>query len=64
VNEIVELAEKAVEPERKSFLSVKESIDTSISFIEEGSLHIYVINNDEEQTIRLGYKGNLIVSLD
>lgn len=64
MNEIVELAEKAIDLERNAFLSVKGSIDTSIYFIEEGSLRIYVIDKDEEQTIRLGYKGNLIVSLD
>ncbi len=40
------------------------SIDTNIYFIEEGSLRIFVSNQKEEQTIRLGYKNNIIGALD
>lgn len=32
--------------------------------MESGSLRVFVLDNYEEQTIRFGYKENLIVSLD
>lgn len=46
------------------FLKVKGSIDTNLYYIESGSLRIFVLDDYEEQTIRFGYKDNLIVSLD
>ncbi len=49
---------------RNEFLKVAGSIDTNIYFIEEGSLRIYIAQEQEEQIIRFGYKNDLIVSLD
>lgn len=64
MKEIIPLAEKEIVIGRNEFLNVKGSIDTNIYFVESGSLKIFVDNDDEEQIIRFGYKGNLIVALD
>ena len=61
---IIALSEKTITLERNEFLKVKGSIDTHVYFIESGSLRIFVLDNFEEQVIRFGYKGNLLVSLD
>lgn len=49
---------------RNEFLKQKGSIDTNLYFITSGSLRIYVINGEEEHTIRFGYKDSFIASLD
>ena len=50
--------------ERNEYLKVKGSIDTNIYLVITGSLRIFVIDEDEEHTIRFGYKNNLITALD
>lgn len=62
--EIIELSDKTITINRNEFLKVKGSIDTNVYYVESGSLRMYVLNEHEEQTIRFGYKENLIVSLD
>ncbi|MGL2966290.1 Crp/Fnr family transcriptional regulator [Flavobacterium sp. XGLA_31] len=62
--EIVELSDKTITLDRNEFLKVKGGIDTNLYFVESGSLRIFVLDDYEEQTIRFGYKNNLIVSLD
>jgi len=64
MKEIVELSDKTITIDRNEFLKVKGSIDTNIYYVESGSLRVFVLDDYEEQTIRLGYKENLIVSLD
>jgi len=64
MREIVELSDKTITIERNEFLKVKGSIDTNLYFVESGSLRIFVLDDYEEQTIRFGYKDNLIVALD
>jgi CRP-like cAMP-binding protein len=64
MKEIAELSEKRITIDRNEFLKVKGSIDTNLYYIESGSLRIFVLEDYEEQTIRFGYKENLIVSLD
>ncbi len=64
MKEIVELSEKTITIDRNEFLKVKGSIDTNVYYVESGSLRIFVLDDYEEQTIRFGYKENLIVSLD
>lgn len=59
-----ELSEKTISLDRNEFLKVKGSIDTNLYFVESGSLRIFVLDNEEEQTIRFGYTGNLIASVD
>lgn len=52
--------------QRNEYLKVKGSIDTNLYLVKNGSLRIFVIDEDEdeEHTIRFGYKNNLIASLD
>jgi len=64
MQEIIDLSEKTVTLNRNEFLKVKNGVDTNVYFIQSGSLRVFVLDNDEEQIIRFGYKGNLIVSLD
>lgn len=64
MKEIAELSDKTMTIDRNEFLKVKGSIDTNVYYIESGSLRIFVLDDYEEQTIRFGYKENIIVSLD
>lgn len=64
MKEIVELSDKEITIDRNEFLKVKGSIDTNLYYIESGTLRVFVLDDFEEQTIRFGYKENLIVSLD
>ncbi|MEZ4800177.1 MAG: Crp/Fnr family transcriptional regulator [Flavobacteriales bacterium] len=61
---IIDLSEKEVTLERNEFLKVRGSIDTNLYYVLSGSLRIFVLDDFEEQTIRLGYKDNIIVALD
>ncbi len=64
MKEIIALSEKTITINRNEFLKVSGSIDTNVYYIEKGSLRIFVLNDNEEQIIRFGYKENLLVSLD
>jgi CRP-like cAMP-binding protein len=64
MKEFVELSTKTIAINRNEFLSVKGSIDTNVYYIESGSLRLFVLDNNDEQVIRFGYKDNLIVSMD
>lgn len=64
MKEIIELSDKTITIDRNEFLKVKGSIDTNVYYIESGSLRVFVLDDYEEQIIRFGYKGNIIVSLD
>lgn len=64
MQQIIALSQKSITLERNQYLTVKGSVDTNVYFVETGSLHVFVLDDFEEQTVRFGYKGNLIVSLD
>lgn len=64
MREIIELSDKEITIGRNQFLKVKGTIDRNLYYIESGSLRIFVLDDYEEQTIRFGYKENIIVSLD
>lgn len=64
MKEIIELSDNTIIIQRNEFLKVKGSIDTNLYYIESGSVRIFVLDEYQEQTIRFGYKKNLIVSLD
>ncbi len=49
---------------RNDFLLQKGALNDDIFFIEKGSLKIFIVNNNEEQIIRLAYKNNLISAID
>lgn len=50
--------------DRHSFLTLEGDIDSNIYYVEKGSLRIFIRDEDQERTIRLGYKENIIVCLD
>lgn len=50
--------------ERNEFLKKAGTVDKNIYFIEEGSLRVFVVDREEERTIRFGYQNNILVSLD
>lgn len=64
MKEITDLSNQTIVLERNEFLKVKGTTDTNIYFVESGSLKVFVLDDHEEQIIRFGYKGNIIVSLD
>lgn len=49
---------------RNAFLKISGTIDTNVYFVKEGSIKIFIEDENEERIIRFGYKGNIIVSLD
>ncbi|MEG3656616.1 Crp/Fnr family transcriptional regulator [Arenibacter palladensis] len=53
-----------LELDRNQFLKVKGSKDTNLYWVVQGSLRIYVVEENEEHTIRFGYTHNFITSLD
>ena len=55
-------SEKTIQ--RYEYLKIKDETDTNIYFIENGSVRIFIMDEDEERNIRFGYSGNIIVSLD
>lgn len=59
-----DLFEKEIHLKRYEFLKNSGTIDTRLYYIQEGSLRIFVSDEQEEKTIRFGYKGNFIASLD
>jgi len=50
--------------QRHSYLKFGGDVNTDIYFIVEGSVRAYVIEEEEELTIRLGYKANIISAID
>ncbi|PIF45269.1 CRP-like cAMP-binding protein [Chryseobacterium sp. 52] len=49
---------------RNEFLKISGTTDTDIYFVENGSVRIFMMDENEERIIRFGYTGNIIVSLD
>ena len=58
------LWDRSISLNRNEFLKRKGSIDTNIYFVKSGSLRIFVMDEEEEQTIRFGYQNNVIGALD
>lgn len=62
--ELLQQAEKVLTLKRNDFVKPCGTVDTNVYYIEHGSVKAYVHINGEEQIIRLGYAGNILVSLD
>lgn len=62
--ELNKLAHKTITLKRNDFLRQQGSVDSSIYFVESGSLKVFILEGGEEQIIRFGYKGNFLVALD
>ncbi len=64
MKDILSLWDKSITLQRNDFLQREGDVNTNIYYVVNGSLRIFVVNDDEEQIIRFGYKDNLVVSLD
>lgn len=50
--------------ERNEYLISEGNIETALYFINSGSLRIFMLDENEEHTIRFGYKDSIITALD
>lgn len=64
MDDLLNLSSKSIVLQRNALLNVYQTVDTNIYFVEEGSIKLFVIDNETEQIIRFGYPGNFIVFLD
>ncbi|MDE5450670.1 Crp/Fnr family transcriptional regulator, partial [Elizabethkingia meningoseptica] len=58
------LFEKTLILTRNEYLKEPDTTDTNIYFVQEGSVRLFITHEAEEQNIRLGYAGNIVVALD
>ncbi|MEH7890630.1 Crp/Fnr family transcriptional regulator [Elizabethkingia meningoseptica] len=58
------LFEKTLILNRNEYLKEPDTTDTNIYFVQEGSVRLFITHEAEEQNIRLGYAGNIVVALD
>lgn len=61
---LLHLSKKVVLLTRNEFLKTSHTTDTNIYWVENGSLRIFIQENDSEQNIRFAYSNNIIVALD
>lgn len=59
-----QLWQKTLVVNRNEYVSVKGNVNTNIYYIANGSLRVFVANEEEDLTIRFGYQGNFIAALD
>lgn len=64
MQELLDLAEKTLNIKRNGLVKATDTADTNIYFVESGSLRIYVTDGEQEQIIRFGYRGDMVVALD
>lgn len=60
----LDLWEHELEFSRNQYVKVRGSIDTNLYYVTEGSLRFYVIDQEEEHTIRFAYQGNFVAAID
>jgi len=58
------LWEKELTLSRGDYLKLEEKTDTNLYWVSSGSLRIYVIDEEEELTIRFAYQNNFVAALD
>lgn len=62
---LIAMAEKKLTINRNAYLKQGYTVDNRVFYIESGAIRAFIVNDDgEDQNIRFGYKGNLIVALD
>ncbi|WP_231596089.1 Crp/Fnr family transcriptional regulator [Sphingobacterium endophyticum] len=64
LNALIHIFNQKIIVKRNDFLKQHDTIDTRIYLIKTGSLKISIYQEDEEQIVRFGYAGDLIVALD
>ncbi len=62
--ELEQLWQTQVTVTRQEFLKVGGTTDTRLYFVEQGTLHVFRLDDGKEQTIRFGYRGDIIAALD
>lgn len=55
---------KSIELKREDLLTHADQVDQNLYWIKEGCIRVYIYSEDQEKTIRFGYKDNIITSLD
>lgn len=58
------LWQEDLELKRHEFLNRKGQINTDLYFVLSGSLRVYIVDKEEEHTIRFGYKNSFFGALD
>lgn len=58
------LWERELKLSRNEYLKFSGSVDTNLYFVSSGTLRIYVVDDEEEKTIRFAYRNEFIASLD
>lgn len=56
--------EKEIVLRRNEYLVTKLEVSTDLYLVEEGSLRVFIDDEEEEHTIRFGYKNSIITALD
>lgn len=64
IQQISHLFTKKKQLKRNEYLKLQDTVDTKIYYIHSGSLKISIVQDKEEQIVRFGYDGELIVALD
>lgn len=58
------LWDKEIQLNRHDILKQKNTTDSNLYYVVNGSLRIFICDENEEHTIRFGYKNNFITALD
>ncbi|CAL2101612.1 cAMP-binding proteins - catabolite gene activator and regulatory subunit of cAMP-dependent protein kinases [Tenacibaculum sp. 190130A14a] len=56
--------EQEIVLKRNEYLVSKDTINSDLFLVEEGSLRVFIDDDEEEHTIRFGYKNSIITALD
>lgn len=56
--------EEEIVLKRNEYLVTKETKNTNLFLVEKGSLRVFIDDEEEEHTIRFGYKNSIITALD
>jgi CRP-like cAMP-binding protein len=64
IDELKDSWENKLILKRNEFLVTKNSINTNLYFVKNGSLRVFIEDETEQHTIRFGYENSLITALD
>jgi CRP-like cAMP-binding protein len=56
--------DKEIVVAKNGFLCRQGDCDTNVYWVKSGSIRVFVVKEEQEQNIRLGYEGNLLVAMD
>ena len=58
------MCKKEIKLKRNDFLVSKGELNSDLFFVDEGSLRVFIDDENEDHTIRFGYKNSIITALD